>query len=183
MKKPWNGLLALGRTVAGLEARPREYRVVESGFPPRLGGERVPATTPVPPIASSPVNPPASASGEGEARGARPMARPFQVARPVAARSRSWRWFGWFRRRPVGLDKPEQIELRLEDVRPVRSSLAGEDFVVMKTEPRKRVPSGPNPFSENPKGPVAEAPAEGTGSRGAVRPGRWFGNRETSARS
>jgi hypothetical protein len=145
--------------------------------------------------ASGPVGTPAVDLPLGSAPRPRPPSPP---ARPVVRRSRAWRWFGWFRQRPVGHGKPEQIELRLEDVRPVRSTLEGEDFMVVEHQNSKPVTARRNPFaapaktaatgkaSEPAPGslePVSEAPrtvpAETNGPMNRVS--RWFRNRETTA--
>jgi hypothetical protein len=110
-------------------------------------------------------------------------------ARPVVRRSRAWRWFGWFRQRPVGHGKPEQIELRLEDVRPLRSSLEGEDFVVVKNPTNRPVTLRRNPFVDASAAPppVAEKVTPAPTQASAVESGpmnrlaRWFRNRETTA--
>lgn len=125
----------------------------------------------------------------------RPVSPP---ARPVVRRSRAWRWFGWFRQRPVGHGKPEQIELRLEDVRPVRSTLEGEDFMVVEHQNSRPVTARRNPFAAPAKAaatgkasepapgslePVSETPRTApVATNGPMnRLSRWFRNRETTA--
>ncbi len=182
MKKSWNGLLALGRSMAGLEGRPREFRMVDDAFPSRLPGE--PTTGSVPaagnPTPESPLSRPERArTGTAGSTPARPEPNPFHTVTPVVPRSRGWRWFGWFRSRPVGSNRPEQIELRLEDVRPLRNSLAGEDFVLMETKTTKPARFGRNPFSDAPKAVTTAAPA--VEPKGFNRLTRWFRGRETTA--
>lgn len=210
--------------MAGLEGRSREFRVLHDGLP-RFDGPapktkststKTPAakssthtaaddshapaqTAPAPPgLASTPrvQAAPASAAGESPLAPAALRPRPTSPpARPVVRRSREWRWFGWFRQRPVGHGKPEQIELRLEDVRPVRSTLEGEDFVVVENQNSRPVAARRNPFASSgkpvagmaegrvPSEPVSEAPRSATvETNGPMnRLARWFRNRETTA--
>ena len=237
MKRSWNGFLALGRTMAGLEGRSREFRVLHDGLP-RFNGpgfkSNAPAksvaadskTAPTQALAAAPspahleqsasaapatASPSAAASmgavHGGAAAGApvaesplssTPRLRPASPpARPVVRRSRAWRWFGWFRQRPVGHGKPEQIELRLEDVRPVRSTLEGEDFMVVENQTSRPVTARRNPFASPAKAaaaagkalepalsePVSEAPRTApVETNGPMnRLARWFRNRETTA--
>lgn len=232
MKKSWNGLLALGRSMAGLEGRAREYRVVDGGVPrfgestpsqrkstpstavespfsPEPAPVPVPVTVPAATPASVPTPVPAPAlhglppSADALSATAMPPTAspsvaaaglprgnssrlPAPPARPVVNRSRGWRWFGWFRQRPVGHGKVEQIELRLEDVRPVRSSLEAEDFVVVNTPTTRPSKVRRNPFTDAvPQAPapapvVAEAPETAEAGR-LNRLARWFRNREKTA--
>lgn len=222
MKRSWNGFLALGRTMAGLEGRSREFRVLHDGLPrfsgpgfksnvpakaagsdskqaPTQASAAAPASAPVDPSASAaPVTGSPSAAAESPLSNTakpRPTSPP---ARPVVRRSRGWRWFGWFRQRPVGHGKPEQIELRLEDVRPMRSTLEGEDFMVVENQNSRPVTARRNPFAAPAKAaaaaagkamepalsePVSEAPRTApVETNGPMnRLARWFRNRETTA--
>lgn len=238
MKRSWNGLLALGRSMAGLEGRARAYRVVDGGVP-RFGeaasaqrkttpatsleapGTQAPssqapapssAPAPAPrrmdpaldpltapanlvtPTHTSPPAPqlsiPASTSTPAPATAGASRGIPGRVppppARPVVTRSPAWRWFGWFRQRPVGHGKVEQIELRLEDVRPVRSSLEAEDFVVVNTATARPSTVRRNPFTDAvPQAPApapVDAAAPATAEAGRLnRLARWFRHREKTA--
>lgn len=182
MKKSWNGLLALGRSMAGLEGRAREFRMVDDAFPSRLPGE--PTASPAPAVSHPAPERPESTSKRTQAAPllatpARPEPNPFHNVTPVVPRAHGWRWFGWFRSRPVGASRPEQIELRLEDVRPLRNSLASEDFVLMETKTTKPARFGRNPFSDAPKAVTTAAPA--VEPKGFNRLTRWFRGRETTA--
>lgn len=229
MKRSWNGLLALGRSMAGLEGRARAYRVVDGGVP-RFGeatppqrkttaatsleaqpsqapaSSFTPNSSPIPALTAAPTpqrldpvldsltastsrlplpgSTPAPAPA-GAARGT-PGRVPPPPARPVVTRSPAWRWFGWFRQRPVGHGKVEQIELRLEDVRPVRSSLEAEDFVVVNTPTARPSTVRRNPFTDAVPQAPAHAPvvaeASTTAEPGRLnRLARWFRNREKTA--
>jgi len=171
MKKSLNGLLALGRSMVGLEGRPREFRVVNGGVP-RFGwvtheadvtasekAADTPSEIPTVPAVSHPTAPTASTAfpsepGASMAIPPSPSSRrsPRKSVIPLVRRPASWRWFGWFRRPPVGIGKPEQIELRLEDVRPLRSTLDAEDFLVVQPARPQRNPIRQNPFSVAPSG-------------------------------
>ncbi len=156
--------------MVGLEGRPREFRVVNGGVP-RFGwvtnepdateinkvsntnseGLRASGTahqTETAPITSSTIGPePGPPAPICPSPALRVAAKP---ATSVVRRSTSWRWFGWFRRKQAGTIHPEQIELRLEDVRPLRSNLDAEDFVVVQPARPLLISSRQNPFSLTP---------------------------------
>lgn len=185
MKKSWNGLLALGRSMVGLEGRPREFRVVNGGVP-RFGWvtSEPDATAiskvshsdsgalkasgiahPTAPIVSSTLgSEPSPLAPTCPSPALRVSGRP---ATPVVRRSASWRWFGWFRRKQIGASHPEQIELRLEDVRPLRSNLDAEDFVVVQPARPLLISSRQDPFSVTPATKTNPKTVQATQSAGA----------------